>query len=84
MHFKKAKVYTSPRAGWKYTFDNKESEFTYALSLGAEYHITDRWSVNTSLSYERTLTYYPLSVAFLSAGVRYSFSSPGWVKRALQ
>lgn len=73
------------KGGGVYEFNSTESEFGYELFGRLEYTLEKSpWSFQTSFSYNRTLTYHPLPVGYISFGISRSFSSPNWLKNFLQ
>lgn len=83
-HYAEAKLYPSPSGTWNYAFDSSESEFAYELILRGEYHLSEKFSVFADYSYNRTLTYHPIRLNYLSAGIMYTFDSPNWLKKVLR
>jgi hypothetical protein len=83
--FKNPKNYPSEGSFGEYVFDPNESEFTYELFARMEYTFRDSpWALYSSFSYNRTLTYHPMTVGLLSVGVSRSFVTPSWLKNFLQ
>ena len=68
----------------RFVTDTAEIEFAYELALRNQYRLSDNWHVHATISYNRTLTEFPIPLSMLSAGVTYSFSSPSWIKKFLQ
>lgn len=83
-HYDKAKQYPSPTGAWSYAFDTNESEFAYELILRGEYRLSDNFSAYADLSYNRTLTYHPIRLNYLSAGIMYTFDTPNWLIKVLR
>lgn len=85
MNFDNSKIYP-PTGSWgEYPFDSHESEFAYEIFSRLEYTIGNSpWHLHTGFSYNRTLTYHPLSVGLISFGISRSFVTPSWLKNFLQ
>lgn len=82
MLFDEAQTFTAP---WTYTLDDEESEFSYELFLRTNVNIPrTSWSIYATFSYNRTLTYHPLSTGLISIGVSRSFNTPSWVKEVFE
>ncbi len=84
MIFDESEVFTNQSSTERYATDQTESELTYELALRNQFQIFDRWYLHAVLSYNRTFTYYPLSVTFFSIGISYSFPQPGWLKNIIK
>lgn len=82
--FDEAKLYPSPNSDWAYNFDTRESEFSYEVLLRSEYQILQRWKAHAEISYNRTLTYHPVQLTFLTVGFSYSFDTPSWFQNVLK
>ncbi|NGP77734.1 hypothetical protein G3570_13890 [Balneolaceae bacterium YR4-1] len=83
-HYKNAKRYPSPSGSWFYAFDSNESEFAYELIFRGTYRLSDKFSAYADLSYNRTLTYHPIQLNYLSAGIMYTFDTPNWLRKGLK
>ena len=83
-HYDEAKGYTGPSAGWTYEFDTSESEFAYELLLRGVYRLSESISAHTELTYNRTLTYHPIRLTYITAGITYTFHTPQWLKKVLK
>ncbi|MDZ7691740.1 MAG: hypothetical protein U5K69_11555 [Balneolaceae bacterium] len=82
MLFDKGKTYSEP---WPYSLDPQESEFSYELFVRTSYTIPKTsWALHAVFSYNRTLTYHPLSTALISFGISRSFKSPSWLKTLIK
>jgi|GEM_PF-899701 len=69
----------------EYKFDAHESEFAYELFMRLQYSPTDGpWSIYSSLSYNRTLTYHTMPLGLISVGISRSFATPTWLKDFLK
>lgn len=84
MIFDEAEVYTGGNGDFRFVTDRVESEFAYELALGGQFQLTEHLYIHTALSYNRTLTYYPLEVTLFSIGISYSFTQPDWIKDFIQ
>lgn len=84
MFFDEAEVYIYKTGTERFVTDKRESEFAYELALRNQFQLTDRWFIHASLSYNRTLTYYPLPVTVFSVGISYAFPQPDWLKDFIQ
>ncbi len=82
--YDEAKGYPSPGAGWTYDFDTNESEFTYELLLRGEYRLSESFSAHAELTYNRTLTYHPIQLNYVTAGITYTFNTPQWLTKVLR
>ena len=82
--YDEAKLYTRPDVNWIYNFDTNESEFAYELLFRSVYRLSDNFSAYAEFTNNRTLTYHPVRLNYLSAGIIYTFSSPGWLKKVLK
>lgn len=80
MIFDAPAVFTNNSGTEQFVTDQSESEFSYELALQNRLQISDRWALHFTLSYNRTLTYYPLSSTFLSVGISRSFVQPTWLQ----
>lgn len=85
MNFDSPKVYP-PTGSWgEYPFDSHESEFAYELFIRLEYIVGNSpWRIHSGFAYNRTLTYHPMPVGFVSFGIGRSFATPSWLKNFLQ
>ena len=69
----------------EYVFDPHESEFAYELFARLQYKLGDSpWSLHSSFSYNKTLTYHPMPFGLVSLGISRSFATPSWLKDFLQ
>lgn len=84
MLFDEPVVFTNNSGTERFTTDQTESEFSYEFALQNQIKLNDRWSVNATVSYNRTLTFFPLSVTLFSVGISRSFAQPPWFKKFMQ
>lgn len=82
--YDEAKLYPSPGGEWAYNFDTSESEFSYELLLRSEYKFVRQWKVHAEISYNRTLTYHPIQLSFVTVGFSYSFDTPAWFQKVFK
>lgn len=82
--YDEAKIYTRPNVGWEYDFDTTESEFAYELLFRSVFRISGRIRAHAELTYNRTLTFHPVRLSYISAGFTYRFNSPDWFKKVLR
>ncbi|MDX1586043.1 MAG: hypothetical protein R3222_04845 [Balneolaceae bacterium] len=82
--YEEEKRYPSPGGTWYYAFDTNESEFAYDLNLRGVYDLNESFSIYADFSYNRTLTYHPIHLNYISAGIVYTFGSPDWLRRVLK
>ncbi|GAA5523211.1 hypothetical protein LQ318_15765 [Aliifodinibius salicampi] len=81
MAFDNPATYPATGVWGEYIFDPHESEFAYELFGRLEYSFTKNpWSLHSTFSYNRTLTYHPMPVSMLSFGISRSFATPSWLK----
>ncbi len=80
MIFDESEDYTTESGSQRYTTDIRESEFAYELALRNQFKLNNRWHLHAVLSYNHTLTYFPLSLTLFSVGVSYAFPEPNWLK----
>lgn len=84
MIFNESAVFTNNSGTERFVTDQAESEFSYELALQNHINLSDKWSVNATISYNRTLTFYPLRVTLFSVGITRSFSQPFWFKKFIK
>lgn len=84
MLYDEAMIYTKPGSSFVYDFDDNESEFTYELVLHTRYKFTEKWKAHAELALNRTITYHPLQLTFITFGFSYSFATPSWFKDFLK
>lgn len=82
--YDEAMVYTRPNVGWEYDFDTTESEFAYEINFRTAFRISQSISVHTELTYNRTITFHPISLNYINAGFTYTFDAPKWLKKILR
>ncbi|MDZ7772639.1 MAG: hypothetical protein U5K31_07875 [Balneolaceae bacterium] len=82
--YDQARIYTAPGADWSYAFDRSESEISYELSLELHYGLGEGWGLFGGVAYNRTLTYHPLELTLLRAGISRTFDSPSWLQSFLR
>ncbi len=75
---------TFERGPFRYVTDANEAEFAYELTLRNQYQITERLYLHATVSYNRTLTYFPLPLTMISGGISFSFDQPQWLKNFVQ
>jgi len=75
------KIYTDSFA---YAFDDNESEFTYELLLHTQFDFSQKWKAHAELALNRTMTYHPLRLTFITVGFSYSLVTPSWFKDFLK
>ena len=69
----------------EYVFDPHESEFAYEFFTRLQYQLGNSpWSLHSSFSYNRTLTFHPMPVGLFSVGISRSFATPPWFKDFLR
>jgi len=84
MLFDESEVFTNQSGTEMFVTDKNENEFAYELALRNQFQISSDWFIHATISYNRTLTFFPLSVTLVSAGVSYSFDTPRWLKKAFK
>ncbi|UCH62561.1 MAG: hypothetical protein JSU77_12310 [Fidelibacterota bacterium] len=67
---------------WRYS--RYESELGMSLDSGVSYTVHGNMAINFSGSYNIIFTSKQIRLMFLSAGVSYSLSTPGWLKAFLE
>ncbi len=82
--YDEAKLYPSPGGEWAYNFDTSESEFSYEILFRSEYKIVRQWKAHAEISYNRTLTYHPMQLSFVTVGFSYSFDTPAWFQKVFK
>ena len=82
--YDEAKLYSRPGADWAYNFDTNESEFAYELLFRGAYRLSENFSAYAELTYNRTLTYHPIRLNYVTAGIIYTFDTPPWLKKVLK
>lgn len=80
MLYDEPKVYTSSNTSFAYDFDDTESEFAYELLLHTQYEFSRSWKAHAELAFNRTMTYHPLRLTFITVGFSHSFDTPSWFK----
>lgn len=81
MLFDESAVFTNNSGSERFVTDQSESEFAYEISLRNQFSLTENWHLSASISYNRTLTFFPLPVTLFSLGVSRSFEQPRWLKK---
>ncbi len=84
MIFDQAEVFTNESGSQRFVTDTTENEFAYEFALRGQLQITGRWHIHAELSYNRTITEFPLPVGLLSAGLSYAIPQPNWLNRILR
>lgn len=80
MLFDESVVFTNNSGTERFITDQSESEFAYELALQNQIKLHDHWYINATISYNRTLTFFPLPVTLFSIGITRSFTQPTWFK----
>lgn len=80
MLFDELLVFTNDSGTERFITDQSESEFAYELALQNQIKLRDHWYINATISYNRTLTFFPLPVTLFSIGITRSFTQPTWLK----
>ena len=65
-------------------YNRYENELGMGLDSGVSYSICKNTAINLSGSYNIIFTHKRIKLAFLSAGMSYSLSTPGWLKAFLE
>lgn len=84
MLYDEAMIYSEPGSSFAYDFDDNESEFTYELVLHTRYKLSEKWKAHAEIALNRTMTYHPLQLTFITVGFSYSFATPSWFKDFLK
>lgn len=84
MIFDQAEVFTNESGSQRFVTDTTENEFAYELALRSQWQISGRWHIHAELSYNRTITEFPLPVGLLSAGLSYAIPQPNWLNKILR
>jgi hypothetical protein len=80
MIFDSSNIFTNQAGTEEFVTDQTESEFAYEFALRNGIRLSKHWQLNATLSYNRTLTFFPLSVTRISVGITYAFNEPEWLK----
>ena len=59
--------------------DLYEHEVTLGFTARLDYKLTDRFSINTFLDYNKVMTKKRINMVYAGAGLSYSFRTPGWL-----
>lgn len=84
MLFDESAVFTNNAGTERFVTDQSESEFAYELALQNQIQLSDHWYINATVSYNRTLTFFPLPVTLFSIGITRSFTQPTWLKKFIR
>lgn len=84
MLFDESEVFINNSGTERFITDQRESEFAYELALRSQFQLSKRWYINATLSYNRTLTFFPLPVTLFSVGISRSFQQPLWLKNFIK
>jgi hypothetical protein len=84
MIFDQAEVFTNESGSQRFVTDTSENEFAYELALRSQFQLAGRWYIHAELSYNRTITEFPLPAGLLSAGLSYEIPQPNWLKSILR
>lgn len=72
------------KGSFRFQTDPTEMEFAYEVGLLNRVKLNERWSIHAGISYNRTLTHFPLPLTMISAGISYAFPQPPWLNHFLR
>lgn len=78
------RLYFGGTAGDPFIFHENESIFAYELMLRSGWSLTERTTLTTSISYNRSALQIPFSLTYLSVGISRRFTMPGWLQTVVK